>query len=99
MADARLVLRSRTSVHDGVVEMVVWGLPRPLPPSEHAFKYRLVFVRDGKRLVGYDNERGKGDHKHIGEREIKYRYTDMDTLIADFLGDVERPARSKHEQK
>jgi hypothetical protein len=50
----------------------------------------MVFVRDGKRLVGYDNERGKGDHKHIGGREHKYRFIDIDTLVGDFLRDVEK---------
>ena len=92
MPEARLLLRSRTSVHGGAVEMVVWSVPLPVPPSQHAFKYRLVFVRDGQRVVGYDNERGKGDHKHIGEGELEYRFTDIDTLVADFLRDVEKLA-------
>ena len=72
--------------------MVVWKVPAPVPPSQHAFKYRLAFVRDGKRIVGYDNERGKGDHKHIGNRELRYRFKDIDTLVDDFLRDVERLA-------
>lgn len=72
--------------------MTVWGVPQPVPPSEHAFKYRLVFVRGGQRLVGYDNERGKGDHKHIGGRETSYRFIDIDTLVSDFLRDVEKSA-------
>jgi len=92
MPQARLLLRTRTSVHGGVVEMTVWSVPLPVPPSEHAFKYRLAFVRGGQRLVGYDNERGKGDHKHIGGREYKYRFTDIDTLVGDFLRDVEKLA-------
>jgi hypothetical protein len=72
--------------------MTVWSVPSPVPPSQHAFKYRLVFLRGGQRLVGYDNERGKGDHKHIGGREYRYRFTDIDTLVSDFLGDVEELA-------
>ncbi len=85
-------MRTRTSAHGGVVEVTVWSVPSPVPPSQHAFKYRLVFVRGGQRLVGYDNERGKGDHKHIGGREYRYRFTDIDTLVSDFLGDVEELA-------
>ena len=92
MPKARLLLRTRTAVHGGVVEMTVWSVPLPVPPSEHAFKYRLVFVRGGQRLVGYDNERGKGDHRHVGGREYKYRFTDIDTLVGDFQRDVERLA-------
>lgn len=69
--------------------MVVWQTPEPVPPSQHLFKYRLVFIRNGERVVGYDNERGKGDHKHLGNRELPYPFLDIDTLIADFLRDVE----------
>ncbi len=69
--------------------MVVWQVPKPVPPSVHAFKYRLVYLKNGQRVVGYDNERGKGDHKHLGEFEVAYRFVDIDTLMADFLREVE----------
>ncbi len=72
--------------------MVVWHVPQRVLPSEHPFKYRLVFIRNGERVVGYDNERGKGDHKHLGGREPIYRFVDIDTLVADFLRDVEKLA-------
>ena len=89
MSQASLLLKTRTAHVRGVVEMVVWRVPTPVPPSEHAFKYRLVYVRDGQRIIGYDNERGKGDHRHIGSREMPYRFVDVDTLVEDFLNDVE----------
>jgi hypothetical protein len=92
MADATLVLHSKTAAHQGLVEMVVWAVAEPVPPSLHRFKYRLVFVRRGERLVGYDNERGKGDHKHLGSRQMDYQFVDIDTLINDFLRDVEQQA-------
>ena len=90
MPDALLVLRSRTAVDGGIVEMVVWQVPAPVPPSGHLFKYRLVFIRQGERIVGYDNERGKGDHRHLAGLEEAYRFVDVDTLIRDFLSDVEK---------
>ncbi|WP_305562224.1 DUF6516 family protein [Polaromonas sp.] len=89
MPEAELLLKTRSVHGGGIVEMVVWRVPEPVPPSEHAFKYRLVFVRDGKRVVGYDNERGKGDHKHLGQAELPYKFVDIETLMADFLRDVE----------
>ena len=85
---AELFYREKRSYAGGVIEMIVWRLPDPVPPSDHPYKYRLVFVRDGKRLVGYDNERGKGDHKHLGERELRYRFVDEDELLDDFWRDV-----------
>ena len=69
--------------------MGIWEVPEPLPPSEHRFKYRLVYVVDGKRLVGYDNERGKGDHRHLRNAEKRYVFVDVPTLLRDFLKDVE----------
>lgn len=70
--------------------MVVWRVPEPVPPSSHRFKYRLVFVRGDERIVGYDNERGKGDHRHLQGRELSYVFVGVEALIRDFLADVER---------
>lgn len=72
----------------GVVEIVIWQVPEPVPPSEHPYKYRLVYVVEGKRMVGYDNERGKGDHKHLGDSEGPYRFVNPQQLMADFMADV-----------
>ena len=41
-------------------------------------------------MVGYDNERGKGDHKHLAGRELTYQFVDIETLMADFFRDVEK---------
>lgn len=89
MAVAQLILKTKTTHQGGVVEMVVWQVPQPVPPSEHRFKYRLVFIRENERVIGYDNERGKGDHKHLGTLEVRYKFVDIETLMADFIRDVE----------
>ena len=52
--------------------------------------------RHGLPTVGYDNERGKGDHKHIGELETPYKFESAEKLVADFLADVER-ATNEHD--
>src|SRR5690606_28945943 len=69
---ASLLHRSRTVHRNGIIEAVVWQVPRPVPPSEHPYKYRLVYVVNGQRVVGYDNERGKGDHRHLRGVELPY---------------------------
>ena len=38
----------------------------------------------------YDNEAGKGDHCHVGEKEQAYLFSTPQRLIADFLADIER---------
>jgi hypothetical protein len=79
----------RVSVAEGVfVEIVLWLLPEPSRGSRHSYKYRLALVADGICVMRYDNEAGKGDHKHIGDREISYQFSDVDMLIADFHADV-----------
>jgi hypothetical protein len=50
---------------------------------------RLYYGKDGTRLVGYDNERGKGDHRHVVRQEFEYRFRSPERLVADFLNDVE----------
>ena len=87
---AGLVMRFRNLLDQGgLVEMVVWRLPHPVPPSPHAFKYRLVYVVNGQRVIGFDNERGKGDHMHIGTKEFPHQFVDVDRLIDDFQREVE----------
>ncbi len=71
------------------VEMVVWFLPKPLRGSSHLFKYRLALVTDGTCVMRYDNETGKGDHKHIGDQEVPYEFADLHRLLEDFWADVE----------
>ncbi len=87
-AKAIEVFRTKDMYGDGFVEIVIWKVPAPVPPSEHPYKYRLAYVVGGKRIVGYDNERGKGDHKHRGGRETPYRFLSPQRLIDDFMADV-----------
>ena len=71
-------------------ELVLWELPEPLAGSKHRYKYRLAFVAAGVCVLRYDNEAGKGDHKHVRGRELKYRFVSVDKLVADFFEDVKR---------
>lgn len=71
-----------------IVEMVIWQLPSASPERPHGLKYRLFYGRDGQRIVGYDNERGKGDHKHIQEAELPYFFQSPAKLVADFMHDI-----------
>ena len=62
----------------------------------HGLKYRLYFgLDDGTCLVRFDNETGKGDHKHIASQEEKYQFIDVETLVADFLAEIEKARRKE----
>jgi hypothetical protein len=92
---AREVLHIKERLQDGaIIEMVIWQLPEIESASGHGMKYRLYSGRGGERLVGYDNELGKGDHRHIAGREEPYRFVSVRQLVADFLADV-RTARGE----
>jgi hypothetical protein len=39
--------------------------------------------------VGYDNERGKGDHRHMGLVQKPCKFVDVPTSLADFMRDAE----------
>jgi hypothetical protein len=82
--DQRHTLNSRT-----FVEIVVWRLPRSVAGSIHSFKYRLALVIDDVCVLRYDNEAGKGDHRHLQDKEVPYSFVDLDTLMTDFWHDVE----------
>ncbi len=88
---ARQIVRSKEIREDGIIiEMVVWQLQERSKERPHGLKYRLYCGRNGKTLVRYDNEQGKGDHRHYGESEEIYRFTGLANLIGAFLDDVER---------
>jgi Family of unknown function (DUF6516) len=86
---AMLLAKAKEVRDDGsIVEIVVWQLPEPLPPSTHGYKYRLYYGIGGVTRVRFDNERGKGDHRHINEREEVYVFTTLEKLLEDFQRDV-----------
>jgi len=86
---ARKLLDSKHIFNHGAIQqLVIWELPEPVLGSKHIYKYRLYYGKNHQRLVGYDNERGKGDHKHICHQEYPYTFISIEQLINDFLADV-----------
>ena len=79
-------------IYSGIAfaELVLWRLAKPVAGSAHAFKYRLAYVVRGVCILRYDNEAGKGDHRHFGSDERAYVFTTPEQLIADFQHDIER---------
>jgi hypothetical protein len=89
--DAELLFYQRIDYEDGgIVEMTLWRVPLPVPPSSHDLKYSLFYGHPGSREIGYDNERGKGDHRHFQGTETAYSFTSAEQLMADFWADVNR---------
>lgn len=88
---AELLLRERHLLaEDAFVELRIWRVPAAVQGSAHDYKYALAYVVAGRCVLRYDNEAGKGDHRHVGALEMPYRFTGPDALLADFWKDVEQ---------
>jgi hypothetical protein len=87
---ALLLAHTKELRDDGtIIEVVIWELPQPLPPSAHLYKYRLYYGTADEDRVRYDNERGKGDHRHVGGQETGYAFVSVEQLLDDFERDIE----------
>lgn len=74
---------------EAFTELRVWRVPQPVRGSAHDLKYALTLVVNETCVLRYDNEAGKGDHRHVGDIEADYRFTSVDQLLADFWRDVD----------
>lgn len=91
MGTAREIIRYKKERGGRIIEVVVWHLSEPLPGSNHPYKYRLFYGNaDGSCIVRYDNERGKGDHRHVADKEEPYTFSTLLKLIEDFEAETER---------
>jgi len=71
------------------IQVLIWEVDPAVLGSSHGYKYSLAYIVSGVCVMRYDNERGKGDHKHVGDQEISTSFASIDQLFADFLADVE----------
>ena len=86
---ATLITRFKNVTPEGpIIEVVIWRVPAPVPPTEHGFKYSAAYVVNGVRVIGFDNERGKGDHFHLDGVELPYQFTGVDQLMEDFIAAI-----------
>ena len=91
MSEAILIEDRKLLLDSGaIVQIRIWQLPEATEERPHGLKYSLFYGRPGERVVGYDNEAGKGDHRHYREREEPYQFTTYQNLLADFWQDVRR---------
>jgi len=96
---AALIIHDKQVDEQGnTTEIRLWRVPAD-DERKHGIKYSLVYIVQGQRVVGYDNERGKGDHKHIDGVELPYRFTDLRQLKLHFLADIASWKEKNHGNK
>lgn len=87
---AEPLFKKKEKINGYIREMVVWRLQKPVSGCRHLFKYRFYFgTNDGTCLVRYDNERGKGDHKHLEGAECQYLFRTLEVTFNDFQADID----------
>ena len=89
---ARKLFHHKETRGDVIIEMVIWQLPEVSAQRPHGLKYRFFCGAADDCLVRYDNETGKGDHRHYGDREEVYEFQSIERLIEDFRSDCTRLA-------
>jgi hypothetical protein len=72
------------------VEIKIWRVPKAVLASRHDFKNSLALISNGICVLRYDNEAGKGDHRHIGTKEVSYSFSTLEMLQDDFWKNVEQ---------
>lgn len=72
---------------DSIIEIKIWSVP-VTPDKPHGYKYSLVYIKDGNRIIGYDNAEGKGDHRHYNDKEEPYTFESIRKLFKDFYHDI-----------
>lgn len=90
----------RRDGNDGsVVSAVIWELPEATQERPHGFKFRLNYcTADGVTLVRYDNDRRKGDHRHVGDKEEPYKFQSIAQLLDDFWHDIDEIQEQKQHE-
>lgn len=98
-------MRARLARHDKItdelgntVEIKIWSVP-PTPDKTDGYKYSLVYIVNGQRVIGYGNAEGKGHHRHHADAEDAYQFISLEKLTADFLKDIDCYKRSFYEDK
>ena len=96
---AFLILEIKRVLENGLITQIkVWKLPAPTAERPHALKYSFFYGWPGVRVIGYDNEAGKGDHRHYREIEEPYQFVSLDKLLEDFDRDIDKEVRSERDQ-
>ena len=90
MKATQLVRRRIEYSEDRFAEIVIWKLDLPVLGSTHSYKYRLAYVVNEKCLLRFDNESGKGDHRHIKDNESIYAFLSIESLLIDFQDEIRR---------
>jgi hypothetical protein len=90
MVKAHRVWNRKLVLGNVAVQESIWAVPQPVPGCAHGYKYSLALIVNGECILRYDNERGKGDHRHFMGQESAYAFESLERLMDDFQAEVQR---------
>jgi hypothetical protein len=89
---SQLIFQDRITLTDTeFVQLVIWLVEPAVRACAHHYNYRFAYVKDGICRLRYDNEAGKGDHKHLDEKQQPINFTSPKALIRSFFDEVAQP--------
>lgn len=95
LVKGKLIRHTKVREDDGnIIEVKMWQV-EPSAGKPHGYKYSLVYIVGGKRVIGYDNAEGRGDHRHYRNYTEPYQFKDLRTLANDFYRDIARYKEGK----
>jgi hypothetical protein len=77
------------------IEIKIWQLPAATEDKPHGYKYSYVYIVGKRRVIGYDNAEGRGDHRHVKGKVEPYSFVSIRKLTEDFYGDIEKYKRGE----
>lgn len=87
---AKLITKDKKYFPDGsFMEIIIWLVKPNVRASHHEYKYRMAYIENNVCVIRYDNEAGKGDHKHINSVEIATKFISISQLYDDFIADIQ----------
>lgn len=98
---ANLLIHNKKPLsHYEFIEIKVWEITEDKNFPE-GVKYSMVYIRKDKnkfnRILGFDNEKGKGHHMHLYDKEIKIEFNGWKDLLKQFYKKVEKLREDFHE--
>lgn len=84
---SHIVINKITKFKDYIIKLTGFQFERS-NKNPLGLKYSFVLIKEGIRILGYDNHENKPPHIHRGNKEYPYKFINIETAIDDFYKEV-----------
>ena len=93
-----LLLDFKEVTENEIIEVKAWKVPKSTEYPE-GINYRMAFIRDRKRILGYDNNAFEGHHRHLSGEKSPIPFTSLEELFAQFIKEIRKIRAGEHENE